>query len=408
MEPQLPIHATSATFRRVIPRNARLLLRDLARQYPAVGVVGPRQAGKTTLCRSTFPSHTYASLEAPDTQSFATEDPRGFLASVRDGAVLDEIQNAPDLLRYLQGEVDERPEPGRFILTGSQHFALSEQISQSLAGRVGLLTLHPCSLDEVQRFDAPPEDVWDCIWRGGYPRIHDQKIPATRWLSDYVSTYVQRDVRQVLDVRELSTFTTFVRLVAGRTATELNLTQLGADAGVSHHTVRSWLSVLETSFITTRLESWQRTSRKQLVRSPKLHFIDTGLAAFLLGITSADQLMFHPLRGALFESWVVSELQKVVAQRGRFDRFFHYRDAKKLEVDLVIEAPDAVHLIEAKSGATVAGNFFEALSKLGSAVVSDAAHPVLRWVVYGGDARQRRVDSTALPWREVATLLAER
>jgi predicted AAA+ superfamily ATPase len=390
----------------MILRNSRRLALELAAQYPVVSVVGPRQSGKTTLCRDAFASHAYVSLEAPDTQQFALQDPRGLLGSLRDGAVLDEVQNAPDLLRYLQEEVDERPEPGRFVLTGSEHFALSERVSQSLAGRVGMLTLLPCSYDEVQRFEGAPSGLWDCVWRGGYPRIHDRRIVATRWLADYVTTYVQRDVRQVVNVGDLHAFTTFVRLVAGRTATELNLSALGADAGVSHPTARSWLSVLETSFLVTRLDAWQRTIRKQLVRTPKLHFLDAGLAAYLLGITSAEQLTTHPLRGALFESWVAGELGKLATQRGGFDRFFHYRDAKRLEVDLVIESPDATHLVEAKSGATVASDFFDALRTLGAAMASrDSRAPVLRWVIYGGEARQRRVDCTALPWHQVARVL---
>jgi len=391
----------------VILRNAARLLTEVATEYPVVGVVGPRQSGKTTLCRSCFPTHRYVSLEAPDTLAFAAEDPRGLLRSLRDGAVLDEVQNAPELLRYLQEEVDERPTSGRFVLTGSQQFGLRERVSQSLAGRIGLVTLHPCSVDEVQRFDGAPSELWDTIFRGGYPRIHDRRLPAARWLADYVGTYVQRDVRQVLNIGDLGAFTTFVRLVAGRTATELNLSRLGADAGVSHHTARSWLSVLEASFLITPLIAWQRTVRKQLVRAPKLHLFDSGLAAHLLGITSRDQLAYHPLRGALFESWVVSELTKVVTQQGRFDRLYHYRDAKGLEVDLVIESPEVVHLVEVKSGATIARDFFDALRKLGEAAT--AAHPtvpVLRWVVYGGDAEQRRTDATALPWRDVARILA--
>jgi hypothetical protein len=390
----------------VIQRNAAQLLATLARQYPVVGVVGPRQAGKTTLCRSAFPKHHYVSLEAPDQLEFAAHDPRGFLGGVRDGAVLDEIQNSPELLRYLQGEVDERPEPGRFILTGSQHFALSQQMSQSLAGRIGLLTLLPCSYDELQRFPSAPDDVWDAVLLGGYPRIHDQSIPASRWLSDYVTTYIQRDVRQVLHVGDLVSFTMFARLAAGRTATELNLSQLGADAGVSHHTARQWLSVLETSFVLQRIPSWQRTTRKQIVRSPKLHFLDSGLCAFLLGITSREQLLLHPLRGALFESWVSSELSKIITQRGSFERLFHYRDAKKLEVDLVIEGPEAIHLVETKSGATIASDFFSAMDKLSSNTLSEGK-PVLRWVVYGGDVGQRRSNATVLPWHGVTRVLGD-
>jgi predicted AAA+ superfamily ATPase len=390
----------------VITRDASRLARQLAQLYPVVTVMGPRQSGKTTLCRTCFAEHQYVSLEAPDHRQFATEDPRDFLAGLRDGAVLDEVQNVPELLSYLQGEVDRDSRPGRFVLTGSQHFALSQQISQSLAGRTGLVTLLPCSYDEVKRFDAPPRELWDAVWAGGYPRIHDRHIPANRWLSDYVGTYVQRDVRQVIHVGDLGAFTTFCRLAAGRTATELKLSQLGADAGVSHHTARSWLSVLETSFLVATVPAWHRSHRKQLIRSPKLHFIDSGLAAFLLGIAAADQLRHHPLRGALFETWVFSELYKSLAHRGHERRIFHFRDAKQLEVDLVIEAEGSVHLVECKSGATLAGDFFDALIKLRATVeAADATQSIQTWLVYGGDERQQRRTSTALPWDQVGQIL---
>ncbi|MBI5500715.1 MAG: ATP-binding protein [Deltaproteobacteria bacterium] len=318
------------------------------------------------------------------------------------GAVFDEVQNAPDLLGYLQVEVDERPEAGRFLLTGSQHFGLSDAVAQSLAGRAGVLHLLPLSLDEVRRFPSPPADLLTTLFTGGYPRIHDRGIPAERWLSDYVTTYVQRDVRQVLNVGDLESFSTFVRLCAGRSGQELNLSALGADAGIAHNTARAWLSVLETSFLCFRLPAWHANLNKQLVKAPKLHFLDSGLLCHLLGIREPGQLAHHPLRGAIFESWVVSEVYKVQVHAGREPRVFHFRESRGLEVDLLLEEAGGAMLTEIKSGATVASDFFEPLRRLSELLRRRGlAAPELR-LVYGGDEAQRRTDVEIVPWGEVA------
>jgi len=337
----------------MIPRNLAGPLRDLAKRYPVVTVTGPRQSGKTTLCRATFPDTAYVSLEPLDEREFARTDPRGFLRLYADGAVIDEVQHVPGLLSYLQAEVDERPMPGRFILTGSQHFGLSAAVSQSLAGRTGVLYLLPLSLDELRRFPSPPTGLFATLWSGGYPRIFDQGLPPDRWLADYTTTYVQRDVREVLNVGDLQAFTTFLQLCAGRTAQEVNLSSLGADAGVSHNTAKSWLSVLEASFICFRVPAWHRNLGKRLRKAAKLHFVDSGLACRLLGIRTAEQLIHHPLRGAIFESWVASEAYKARAHRGLDPSLFHLREDRGAEIDLVVEAADEFLLVEAKSGATV-------------------------------------------------------
>ena len=369
---------------------------------PVVAVTGPRQSGKTTLCRKTFPDKPYVSLEPLDIRDYARRDPRGFLHEYKDGAVFDEVQQAPDLLSYLQEEVDERPEAGRFILTGSQHFGLSEAVAQTLAGRIAMLYLLPPSLDELARFGRPPKDVWTVVWTGSYPRVYDRALDPARWLADYVTTYVQRDVRQMLKVGDLEAFATFLRLVAGRTASELHLTRLGSDAGITHPTVRAWMSVLETSFLCLRLPAWRRSQRKQAVKAPKVHLVDTGLACHLLGVTEPAQLRHHPLRGALFESWVVSEVLKSRLHRGLSERMFHLRDAKGLEVDLVIEAGDRVTAVEVKSAATVASDFFSALSQLGRVVGERQPHLTFdARVVYAGDTAQHRSDATVVPWRQL-------
>ncbi|MEQ9399106.1 MAG: ATP-binding protein [Longimicrobiales bacterium] len=373
-----------------------------AGRMPVVAVTGPRQSGKTTLCRACFPDHTYVSLEPLDTREFAQSDPRGFLRQHRGPVVLDEVQRVPDLFSYLQEEVDRDPEPGRFVLTGSQHFGLSEAISQSLAGRVSMHHLLPFSLDELREVEDAPGDLWATVWAGGYPRIHDRGLPAGEWLADYTATYVQRDVRQVLNVTDLEAFTAFLRLAAGRSGRERNLSGLGADAGVSHNTARAWLSVLETSFVTFSVPAWTVNTRKRVLKSPKIHFVDTGLACHLLGIRSPDQLRHHPLRGALFETWVASEVLKARVHRGRTADLHHLREARGIEVDLVVEDGERVIAVEVKSGATVAPDFFGGLRGFEDRARRGAPHlAVERRLVYGGDARQRRSDIDVLPWEEI-------
>lgn len=385
-----------------IRRTLRGPLEELASKLPVVAVTGPRQSGKTTLCRQAFPDKPYVSLEPLDTRSFAAEDPRGFLEQHSEGAILDEVQRVPELFSYLQEEVDARPEPGRFILTGSQHFGLTEGVTQSLAGRIAILYLLPPSLDELARFGQLPDDLWTQVWTGSYPRIYDLGLDPGRWLADYATTYIERDVRQVLNVADLEAFTTFVQLVAGRTACELRTSTLGGDAGVSHPTVRSWLSVLEASFVCVRLPAWHKSHRKQVVKSPKIHFLDSGLACHLLGITAPGQLVHHPLRGALFESWVVSEVLKWRLHRGLPQRMFHLRETRGAEVDLLVEEGSRLTAVEVKSGATIGSDFFAALERLGEEVsVRDRHLTYDPRLVYGGDAAQRRSAATVIPWREI-------
>lgn len=393
----------------MVPRTLQPVLLSASRHYPVVTVTGPRQAGKTTLCRMAFPHLPYVSLERADVREYARSDPRGFLAEHRGGAVLDEVQNVPDLLSDLQVEVDEDPTPGRFILTGSQHFGLLERVSQSLAGRTAVLHLLPLGLEELRRFPEPPTALLDVLWSGSYPRIHDRGIPAGRWLADYVTTYVQRDVRDVLRVGDLTTFTTFLRLCAGRTAQVLNVSALGADAGITHNTARAWLSVLETAFLVWRLPPWHRNLKKQLTRAPKLHFTDSGLVCYLLGIRSPEELRHHSARGAVFESWLVSEVRKRWLHAGEPEPpLYYFRDHKGLEVDLVVESGDRVVLVDAKSGQTYAADAARPLERVAQLLQrADDPRPVTRAVVYGGDDRQRRSDVDVVPWSTLPAALAE-
>jgi predicted AAA+ superfamily ATPase len=386
----------------LITRDASRRLTELAGYYPVVSVTGPRQSGKTTLCRATFPKLPYISLEPLDVRDFAVKDPRGFLAALPNGAVIDEVQRAPDLFSYLQSEVDERPSPGRFILTGSQNLALTASITQSLAGRTGQLELYPPSWAELKRFSSVPTDLFTLLWTGAYPRIFDRSIPPDQWLADYVATYVQRDVRQLLNVGDLRAFTSFLSLVAGSTAAEIRLSRLGADSGISHNTARSWLSVLEASYLIFRLPGWYPNFRKQVVKSAKLHFVDSGIACYLLGIREPEQLRTHPLRGAVFESWVVAEILKQAAHGGKRAEMFHYRDSGGLEVDLVSGSPQSALLTEVKSGATVASDFTTSLDKLaGSLRGRDAGARVQSRVVYGGELPNRRGTTQIIPWHAI-------
>lgn len=393
----IQLHPLLVTVHRDIARRVR----DLCRSYPVVTITGPRQSGKTTLCRQLFPDKAYVSLEALDQRAFATNDPRGFLSAYSGGAVIDEVQRAPDLLSYLQVEVDERRKAGRFVLTGSANLALLESVSQSLAGRTGLVTLLPCSRPEYERFPGRPPGLWEQIWRGGFPAIPDRAIPPVDWFQTYVATYVERDVRQITNVLDLSAFQSFLGLMAGRTGQLLNLSQLGADAGVTHNTARAWLSVLEASYVAFRLPPFHANIRKRLVRAPKTYFYDTGLACFLLGIRTAEHLETHPLRGALFENYVVCEVLKAIFNAGRRLRLAFYRDHQGHEVDLLVERGNTTAAVEIKSAQTITDEFFADLSWLSDQEFGASVPRFTPFLVYGGRQRQRRTTATILPWSSV-------
>jgi len=382
-----------------IQRNIYPQLIELATYYPIVVITGPRQSGKTTLSQQAFPDKAYISLEPIDTRSFAQEDPRGFLEEYSEGAIIDEVQHAPDLLSYLQDFVDKHPEPGRFILTGSQNFMLFEAISQSLAGRCGVLTLLPLAWDELQQFKNAPKDLFTTLFQGSYPRIYDQKIPAHRWLADYVTTYVQRDVRQITQVTNLNTFTTFIKLCAGSTGQEINLSRLGSDTGITHNTAKAWLSVLETAGLSYSLPAWHKNIRKQVVKAPKLHFIDTGLVCYLLGIRNAEELRHHPLRGAIFESWVVSEILKKFTNKGRTPSLYHYRESRGLEVDLLIETAEQLNSVEIKSGSTINSEFFNNLKKFTD--IHAGKENIDLWLISGGTESYKRQGTNVISWKNI-------
>lgn len=384
----------------MIRREAEALLRRYANLFPVVTVTGPRQAGKTTLCRSVFPEKSYVSFEDPDSREFAESDPRGLLRVYSGGAVFDEVQRVPQLASYLQRMVDEDPVPGRFILTGSQHLGLVQSVSQSLAGRSALLELLPLTLAEVRRFPAGPAELNEVLWTGGYPAILDRSIGVREWLSSYINLYVERDVRQIKQVTDLRLFLTFLRLCAGRVGQLLNLSSLGADVGVSHNTANSWLSVLEASYLAFQVSPWFSNIGKRLIKAPKLYFHDTGLVCRLLGIETAAQLATHPLRGALFENWVVSEMAKHLRNRGLHPNIWFYRDRSGLEVDMLLQIDGGFHAVEIKSGETVVGNWFNALTKFQEVIGGqpEFMDNLSLWILFGGDLGQDRSQVRVVPW----------
>ncbi len=376
-------------------------LRKLSGQYPVVTVTGPRQSGKTTLCRNTFPDKVYVNLEAPDVRDYANSDPRGFFAALPDGAILDEIQRVPELTSYLQPLVDEDPRSGRFILTGSQQFEVMTTITQSLAGRTAVLKLLPLSIEELS--DSPIDlDLDTLLLTGFYPRIHSHGLDPTQALGDYVETYVQRDIRQLMAIKDFNLFERFLRLCAGRTGQLLNLQSLGNDVGVSHTTARAWLTLLEASYVVFLLQPWHANISKRQIKSPKIYFYDVGLAGYLLGIENIQHVVNHPLRGNLVENLVIAEALKFRFHRGRRNNLFFWRDAKGNEIDLLLEDGPDVHAVEIKAGATIASDWFRGLQTFATTIPTP---PKTTAVVYGGTERQNRSQATVWPIQDIPVLL---
>ncbi|VGO14967.1 hypothetical protein PDESU_03547 [Pontiella desulfatans] len=375
---------------------------EWAGQYPVVTVTGPRQSGKTTLCRALFGDKPYLSLEDLDNREYARHDPRGFLSEIPDGAVLDEIQYAPGLLSYIQTLVDEKGRPGLFVLTGSRQFEMMEPVAQSLAGRTAIARLLPFSYGELYG-TKDAVSVNEMLYAGFYPRIHDKGLNPTEALSFYLSTYVERDVRQILAVSDLARFETFLQLCAGRTGQLLNMQSIGGECGVTHNTIKSWLSVLEVSGIIKLLRPWHANIGKRLIKSPKLYFMDTGLACFLLGIQQPEHLKGHPLRGELFETFVVAEAYKQHVHAGLTERLWFYRDSNGNEVDLLAGSEAGLRAWEIKSAMTVSTDFFKGLNLLekhSSAIQSKS-------LVYCGDRKMQRTGIDVVPWNQLADIFIQ-
>ena len=368
----------------MIKRTAEKELLLLAGLFKTVAVIGPRQSGKTTLVRTVFSNKPYVSLENPDIRSFAEQDPRGFLDQYPDGAILDEAQRTPQLFSYLQQVLDESNETGQFILTGSNNFLLQESISQSLAGRVAYLQLLPFSLSELKH-SVEIADGDEMIFKGLYPPVYDRGIPPDKWFQNYIRTYIERDVRQLKNISNLSVFEKFIRLCAGRCGQLLNLSSLAIETGVDHKTIASWIGVLESSFIIHLLRPHHQSFNKRLVKMPKLYFYDTGLVCSLLSIRSKEQVREHPLRGNLFENFIVGELIKERFNRGLLSNLYFWRDNSGNEIDVILDEAGSLYPIEIKSGKTITSDYFKGLL-FWNKLIPDVGGSV----IYGGDTDQNR------------------
>lgn len=367
------------------------------RGFPIVAITGPRQSGKSTLIKELFlKEYTYVSLEDLDMRAYAKEDPRGFLKEYNQKVILDEVQQVPELFSYLQGIVDKEDTPGQFILTGSQHFLLLEKITQSLAGRVGMLHLLPLSISEI---DELPE-LEELLYRGCYPPLYTRDVSSYQWCSNYIQTYVERDLRFITKVHDLGTFQRFMKMCAARCGQLLDLTSIGNDCGISHNTVKAWINILEASFIAFRLRPHHKNFNKRLVKSPKLYFYDTGLLCHLLDIESPKQLSTHYLRGGIFESFVISELMKAHYNAALTPKLFFWRDKQGHEIDCLIEKGLNLIPIEIKSGKTINQDFFENLDFFSA--LSDISQRN-SYLIYGGDDDQKRSKAQVLSWKNLTS-----
>lgn len=389
---------------RMIKRELADKLKYVSTKFPVVILTGPRQSGKTTLVKSVFGKMRYFSLEEPDTRQYALADPRGFLKSCRDGAIIDEAQRAPELFSYIQSDVDNDDTPGRFIITSSQNIMLLGNVSQTLAGRAALLKLLPFSLGELRSTADRLEDYETVLFKGFYPRIYDKDIPPTEWYPNYIQTYVERDVRQIKNITDLDAFQKFLRMCAGRIGQVLNLSSLGADCGITHNTAKAWLTILEASYIVFRFKPYYSNFNKRLIKMPKLYFWDTGLACSLLGVKSASQLETHYLKGGLFESMVISEFMKEKLNAGTEPDAYFWRDRSGNEIDCLIDSPEGIAAVEIKSGKTVSEDFFAPFKYW-----NEVKHPSggKKFVVYGGDNSQERETIKVVSWKKMLEVIYE-
>lgn len=382
----------------MVQRIAKNKLQDLATKFKAVAVTGARQTGKTTLVKQVFKGKPYLSLENPDTRSFALDDPRGFLETYcDDGAILDEVQRAPALFSYLQEVLDNSKEKGLFILSGSNNFLLQQTISQTLAGRVGYINLLPFSITELKKSKLLPQSDDELMLKGFYPPIYDQKIPPIDWCPNYIRTYIEKDVRQIKNITDLIVFEKFIKLLAGRSGQELNYSALSVEIGVDVKTVQSWIGILESSFIVYLLKPHHKNFNKTIVKRPKLYFYDTALVCYLLGIRNTSQLTTHPLRGAIFEGMVVTELIKKRTNAGLEINLFYWRDKTGHEIDIIVDDGGKLLPIEIKSGKTINAEFFKNIEYWSNLSKSNKSI-----ILYTGEQSQKRTNGKEiLNWRSL-------
>ena len=382
----------------MIPRLAASTLIRLAQGFPVVALTGPRQSGKTTLAKHVFPNNAYVSLENPEELEFAQKDPKRFLARFKEGAILDEVQRCPSLFSWIQGLVDERSRMGDFVLTGSSQFELVAGITQSLAGRVGRVELLPLSIQELAQAHQLPSQLNTCLLQGGYPSIYDRQVSPQDWFSNYIATYIERDVRQLIAVRDLTQFQRFVKMCAARSGQILNLAALGADCGLSASTAREWLSVLEASYLVTRIHPYYQNFGKRLVKTPKLYFLDVGLMAWLIGIRDTVTLDTHVSRGALFETFVVSELIKRQYNQGHNADLYFWRDSAGNEIDLLSDTQQGLQAIEIKSGSTFASDWIKGFKVWKR---NTQVNTLIPRIIYGGTDSYDREGHQVMGWPDI-------
>ncbi|HFA47975.1 MAG TPA: ATP-binding protein [Bacteroidetes bacterium] len=381
----------------------RLLLEkasDLLTKYPVLAITGPRQSGKTTFCKQLCPNYQYLNMELADNQEYARQDPHGFMDAFQGGVILDEVQNVPELFPYIQFYTDERRRQGEYILSGSQHFLLLEKITQSLAGRVALFNLLPFSLEELKGTDWELDAWQQYAWTGFYPRIYEAGILPNDFYPDYLQTYVERDVRQIVNVSDLNLFKSFIASCAGRCGQLFKAAQIGNEIGVDAKTIRKWLSILETSFIVYRLQPYHKNFSKRIVKTPKLYFYDVGLAAHLLGIRSEKDLDVHFAKGALFENMAINELSKNLFNRHERPSFYFWQDNNSNEIDLLVDKITSREIIEIKAGKTVNKSFFSNLEKY-KKLDKDVTQS---WLVYGGAQSQQRLGTNVISWKNLSRI----
>ncbi len=372
---------------------------DALKAMPAVTITGPRQSGKTTLVKNLLPGYKYINLEDLEIRAFALDDPKGFLKTAGQKAIFDEIQHVPQLFSYLQVEIDATARNGMYVLTGSNNFLLMQSISQSLAGRVAIFHLLPFSQDEIYpTVDITLEEV---IHKGFYPRLFQQIKNYHNWYADYISTYIEKDVRRLINVGDINSFRDFLKLCAARTGQLINFSEIGNELSVSYQTVKRWLSVLETGYILFRLNPYSKNLNKRIVKSSKIYFYDTGLLCYLLGIKTPEDLQYHYLRGFIFESYVIAELKKYICNRTLNADTWFYRDSNGNEVDVIIEAPGMLKAIEIKSGKTIVKQFFKGLNYWHKVSGSEKSE---QYLIYAGDDKQMRSDSIVLNWHSISEI----
>ncbi|MBD3288781.1 DUF4143 domain-containing protein [candidate division KSB1 bacterium] len=386
----------------MIRREISEIILSKTSQMPVIVVTGPRQSGKTTLVKALFQDYDYVNLEFPDIRSRAEEDPRLFLTGHKTGLVIDEVQRVPDLLSYIQGIVDESGKSGSYILTGSQNFLLPGQISQTLAGRAALFHLLPFSLTEISS-EYPIDDQFTGIaFTGTYPRIHDRQLKPNDWYPWYISSYIERDVRQIEYVKDLNKFQTFLKICAGRVGQLFNASAIANEIGVNYKTIQSWISVLEASFIIFLLQPYYKNFNKRLTKSPKLYFYDTGLICSLLNIRSADELSYHYLKGEIFESLIISEMKKHIAHHNLQASLYFWRDNSGNEIDCLVDTGARATAAEIKSGTTITSDFFKGLRYWKNLTGCETDQLAL---IYGGTENQHRSNGRVLGWKNVRQVL---